>query len=170
MLRALSLGLFLFVTWMLLSGEYSLHHGLLLGLGIASTVLVVLIALRMDVIDHEGHPVQLTLHFLGYWFWLAIEIVKANIDVAKRIWRPDLDISPTLYLLKMSQPGELGQVIYANSITLTPGTVSVDLSNGDILVHAIAREIGDDLATGEMDRRVTRLETAGIPVRKGGAE
>ncbi|MDH3228333.1 MAG: Na+/H+ antiporter subunit E, partial [Alphaproteobacteria bacterium] len=89
-------------------------------------------------------------------------IVKANIDVAKRVWSPSLPISPTLFLLPTSQPGALGQVIYANSITLTPGTVSVSLEDGKILVHAIAKEVGDDLATGEMDRRVTRLEASGI--------
>lgn len=154
----------LFATWMLLSGEYSLHHGLVLGLGIASVILVVLIAVRMDVVDHEGHPIHLTQRFIGYWFWLLVEIVKASLDVTKRIWSPSLPISPTMYILKASQPGELGQVIYANSITLTPGTVTVRLDGGDILVHAIAREVGDDLAGGEMDRRVTRLEASGITV------
>lgn len=152
----------LFATWMLLSGEFSLHHGLVLGLGIASVILVVLIAVRMDVVDHEGHPIHLTRRFIGYWFWLLVEIVKASLDVTKRIWSPSLPISPTMYILKASQPGELGQVIYANSITLTPGTVTVRLDGGDILVHAIAREVGDDLARGEMDRRVTRLEASGI--------
>lgn len=154
----------LFATWMLLSGEFSLHHGLVLGLGIASVILVVLIAVRMDVVDHEGHPIHLTQRFIGYWFWLLVEIVKASLDVTKRIWSPSLPISPTMYILKASQPGELGQVIYANSITLTPGTVTVRLDGGDILVHAIAREVGDDLAGGEMDRRVTRLEVSGITV------
>ncbi len=154
----------LFATWMLLSGEFSLHHGLVLGLGIASVILVVLISVRMDVVDHEGHPIHLTRRFVGYWFWLLLEIVKASLDVTKRIWSPSLPISPTMYILKASQPGELGQVIYANSITLTPGTVTVRLDGGDILVHAIAREVGDDLASGEMDRRVTRLEASGITV------
>jgi multicomponent Na+:H+ antiporter subunit E len=160
--RALSLGIVLFATWMLLSGEFSIDHGLVLGLGIASVVLVVLIAVRMEVVDHEGHPVHLTLRFIGYWTWLLVEIVKSSLDMTKRIWSPSLPISPTMYILKVSQPGELGQVIYANSITLTPGTVTVRLDDGDILVHAIAREVGDDLAGGEMDRRVTLLEASGI--------
>ena len=123
-----------------------------------------MIAVRMDVVDQEGHPVHLTRRFIGYWIWLLVEIVKASIDVTKRIWSPSLPISPTMYILKVSQPGELGQVIYAISITLTPGTVTVRLDGGDILVHAIAREAGEDLAGGEMDRRVTRLEASGITV------
>lgn len=167
MARALSLGVVMFATWMLLSGEFSLHHGLVLGLGLASVVLVVLISVRMDVVDHEGHPIHLTHRFIGYWLWLLVEIIKSSIDVTKRIWSPSLPISPTMYLLKTSQPGELGQVIYANSITLTPGTVTVRLEDGDILVHAIAREVGDDLAGGEMDRRVTRLEASGIKASVG---
>lgn len=161
MLRVLSLAGVLAVTWLLLSGHYT---PLIMGFGLVSVVAVLAISLRMDLIDHEGHPIHLTTRFLGYWFWLAIEIAKANVDVARRIWSPSLSISPTLFRLKISQQGELGQVIYANSITLTPGTVSVSLGEGDILVHAIAREVGDDLLGGEMDRRVTRLEASGIPV------
>ena len=164
MARALSLGIVLFATWMLLSGEISLNHGLVLGLGIASVILVVLIAVRMDVVDHEGHPIHLTRRFVGYWLWLLVQIVKASIDVTRRIWSPSLPISPTMYILKAGQPGELGQVIYANSITLTPGTVTVRLDGGDIFVHAIAREVGEDLAGGEMDRRVTLLEASGNKV------
>lgn len=163
MARALSLGIVLFATWMLLSGEFSIQHGLVLGLGIASVVLVVFIAVRMDVVDHEGHPIHLTHRFIGYWLWLVVEIVKSSIDMTKRIWSPSLPISPTMYRLRTSQPGELGQVIYANSITLTPGTVTVRLEGDEILVHAIARDVGDDLAGGDMDRRVTRLEASGIP-------
>ncbi len=155
--RAVSLGLLLFVTWALLSGHF---NPLLIGFGVASTVLVVVIALRMDVVDHEGLPIQLTTRFVGYWLWLSVEIVKANIDVAKRIWSPKLPISPTLFRLRASQSGELGQVIYGNSITLTPGTVTVQIEDGDLLVHAIAEEVGEDLAAGEMDRRITRLEAS----------
>jgi len=165
--RALSLGMVLFATWMLLSGEFSIHHGLVLGLGIASVILVVLIAVRMDVVDHEGHPIHLTQRFIGYWLWLLVEIVKSGLDVTKRIWSPSLPVSPTMYILKAGQAGELGQVIYANSITLTPGTVAVRLDDGNILVHAIARNVGDDLAGGEMDRRVTRLEASRGKVGEG---
>jgi multicomponent Na+:H+ antiporter subunit E len=156
----LSLGGSLAVAWLLLSGHYT---PLILMFGLVSVIAVVAIALRMDVVDHESVPIHMTGRFLGYWNWLAAEIIKANIDVAKRIWAPSLPISPTLFQLDTSQPGELGQVIYANSITLTPGTVSVSLEDGKILVHAIAREVGEDLAAGEMDRRVTKLEASGMP-------
>lgn len=163
-LRSISLGLVLFGVWLLLSGFF---EPLLLGLGLASCLAVVLIAHRMDVIDHEGHPIQLGWRIVIYWFWLAWEIIKANLDMAKRIIDPKLPIHPVLFRVKTSQHSDLGQVIYANSITLTPGTVSIQVSGDSILVHAIAEEPAADLETGEMDRRVTAAERH--PVKAGAA-
>ena len=151
-IHSLSLGAVLFTVWLLLSGHYT---PFLLMLGVASCALVVLVTLRMDVADREGHPLHLTWRALIYWPWLLIEIVKANIDIARRIMSPSLRISPTLFRVRASQTSDLGQVIYANSITLTPGTISVDVANGEILVHALSREGADSLIAGEMDRRVT---------------
>ncbi len=153
--RAFSLGVVLFATWILLSGHFT---PLLLGLGVASCAGIVFLAMRMDVVDREGFPVQLSIRLIGYWVWLLVEIVKANIDVTRRIWSPRLPISPSVFHLRMSQPSELGQVVYANSITLTPGTVAIRLHQDEILVHAVAEELGEDLAGGAMDARVTRLE------------
>jgi multicomponent Na+:H+ antiporter subunit E len=153
-LHAVSLGLVLYGTWLLMSGHF---EPLLLGLGVLSCVIVVLISRRMDVVDHEGHPVHLTSAGLAYWPWLAWEIVKANYDVVKRSLHPSLPISPTLVRVKTSQRSDVGQVIYANSITLTPGTISVDVGGGEILVHALTREGAASLEEGEMDRRCSRL-------------
>ena len=168
-LHSMSLGLGLFGVWLLLSGFF---EPLLLGLGVLSCVIVVLIANRMDVIDHEGHPVHLGWRILTYWLWLAVEIVKANLDVARRILDPKLPIHPVVVRVKASQASELGQVIYANSITLTPGTVSMQVDGGEILVHAIAQEMAEDLESGEMDRRVTAVERGGgrRPIPGAGGE
>ena len=162
LLHAISLGLVLFGVWLLLSGFF---EPLLLGLGVLSCVIVVLIAHRMDVIDREGFPIHLGWRILTYWVWLAVEIVKANLDVARRVLDPRLPIHPLLVRVKASQASELGQVIYANSITLTPGTVSMLLDGGEILVHAIAREMAEDLEGGEMDRRVTAVSERGVSER-----
>ena len=156
LLHAISLGTFLALIWLGLSGFF---QPLLLGLGLISCVGVVWIAHRMDVIDHEGHPIHLGFRILGYWVWLIREIVKSNIDVARRILNPALPIAPCLTIVKATQGSELGHVIFANSITLTPGTVSIVVDDRTILVHAIAKELADDLQTGEMDRRVTAVET-----------
>jgi multicomponent Na+:H+ antiporter subunit E len=153
-IHSLSLGAVLFAVWLLLSGHYT---PFITTLGVASSALVVLITLRMDVADHEGHPIHLSWRALTYLPWLMIEIVKANIDVAKLILSPKLAITPTLLRVKASQTSDLGQVIYANSITLTPGTISIDVANGEILVHALSRDGAEALIEGEMDRRVTKM-------------
>ncbi len=158
MRRAISLWLVLFATWLLLSGHF---EPLLLGFGVLSCAAVVAIMHRMDVLDHETHPVHLTPHVFLYWLWLGWEIVKANWDVLRRVLHPRLPVSPTLVRVKASQPSELGQMIYANSITLTPGTISVDVGGGEILVHSLTREGADSLEEGEMDRRCAALDGVG---------
>ena len=86
--------------------------------------------------------------------------MKSAWDVSKVILNPSLPVSPTLIRVKTSQKTEVGVVVYANSITLTPGTISVDVGHGEILVHALTRESAAGLQTGEMDKRVTVFEGA----------
>jgi len=153
--HSLSLLVALFATWMLLSGYF---EPFLLTLGVLSCILVVAIALRMDVVDHESFPLHLRSRIVGYLIWLVKEIWLAALDVTKRVLSPAMPISPTLIELDTTQHSELGQVIYANSITLTPGTYTIRVFGNRLLVHALAQEGADGLATGDMDRRVTALE------------
>ena len=155
MVHAVSLALALAAVWQLLSGH---TETLLLVLGAASVFVVVLIALRMDVVDHEGQPVHMGWRLIAYYPWLGWEIVKANWDVARIIMNPKLPITPTLTPVTATQKTDLGQVIFANSITLTPGTVSVRLLPGQILIHAISEDGAADLIEGRMDRKVSALE------------
>ncbi|MDN5939850.1 MAG: Na+/H+ antiporter subunit E [Salinisphaera sp.] len=145
------------VLWVLLSGQYS---ALLLGLGAASCVVATVIALRMTAISPAPAPRPLHLfpRLLGYWGWLAAEVARANVDVIRCIVHPRLPISPTLVPVAAQQQSELAKVIYANSITLTPGTISVALASGEIEVHALTTAGAADLAEGGMARRVARLE------------
>jgi multicomponent Na+:H+ antiporter subunit E len=156
--RLLSSGLVLAGLWLLLSGHFEAWF---LVLGVVSVLLAAAIARRMDVIDHEGHPLHLGRRIAAYIPWLLWEIVKANIDVAKLVLNPRLPISPTVIRVRASQRTELGQVIYANSITLTPGTVTIGLENGEVAVHAITAAAAEGVESGDMDRRVTALESAG---------
>jgi multicomponent Na+:H+ antiporter subunit E len=144
--------------WLLLSGYFDVP--LLLIFGALSCALVVFIAWRTEAIDPEELPLRLRLnvHIITYWPWLLWQIVLANWDVAKRVVDPRLPISPTLITLKPTQRSDLGRFIYANSITLTPGTVTTELSGDTLEVHALTREAADSLVEGDMDRRVTRLE------------
>ncbi len=156
MTHALSLGLILYLLWCVLSGYL---EPMLLGLGLVSCIFVVLIALRMDLVDREWRPIHLLFgRVLSYWPWLMWEIVRSNIDVVRRILDPSLPINPTVLSVKASQRTDIGRVTYANSITITPGTLAMRLEGDEILVHALSREGADGLAAGEMDRRVTSLE------------
>ena len=160
MKRLLILGVVLSGIWLLWSGHF---EGLLLGLGGASILFVVLLSNHLKLVDEESVPTGLHYPTLAaYLPWLALEIVKANLDVARRIIRPGpLDISPRMIRVPASQRTELGRVIYANSITLTPGTISVDLKGGEILVHALHAEAAQGVESGDMDRRCTALEAKG---------
>lgn len=156
--RALGLLVFLAATWLLLSGIYD--HSLLYWLGAASCLLCVAIAWRMDVVDHEGTPLELGWRIIVYWPWLFVEIVKANIDVIRRLLRVTPDISPTLVRSRTMQRTDLGRVIYANSITLTPGTLSIDIDDDKgILVHALSRDGAEGVLSDDMNRRCAGLES-----------
>ncbi len=153
--RVLSLAVFSMAVWLLWSGHYT---SLLIAFGVVSSVFVALTAKRMNVADAEGHPVHLLFRLVFYVPWLVWAIFKSNIDIALRILNPGLPISPRLIKVKTSQKTDLGRVIYANSITLTPGTVTVDVEGDEFTVHALTRGTAEDLESGDMDRRVTRAE------------
>ena len=158
MFHAISLCVVLSILWLLLSGHFT--DPLLLSLGAVSVVAVVFIAHRMDVIDHEGHPVHLSWRALLYWPWLIKEIVKANFDVAKAILSLPDGIEPKVFTVTASQRSELGRVVYANSITLTPGTVTIALDDDRLSVHALTTGAKEGVESAEMDRRVSAVEGA----------
>ena len=110
---------------------------------------------RLSEVERDEH---LGLGVLFYLPWLFWQIARANAAVARIILDPRLPIQPRLVRVRASQRSATGQVLYANSITLTPGTISLDLRNDTILVHALTDEAAAELETGKMDRRVCRLE------------
>ena len=155
MKHAIALGVTLSATWLAWSGHFT---GLLLLLGALSVLLVLYLALRMRLVDREGVPLELALRLALYIPWLLWEIVKANLDVTRRILSPRLPISPRVISVYSSQRRELARVIYANSITLTPGTVSIDVRGPVFTVHALTKEAAEGVISGEMDRRCSALE------------
>ena len=113
----------------------------------------------MKIVDEEGAPVQLGIRpFTTYMPWLIKEIIVSNIEVAKIILSKDLKLQRNMIEVGAHPKTELGKVILANSITLTPGTVSVNMENDRILVHALSFEGAEEDLSGDMDRRVCRLE------------
>ncbi len=155
---AISLLVALAGAWILWSWHFT---GLLLTLGLASVILTLYITRRMRIEEDGLQSLAIPLRMIVYLPWLFLEIVKANLDVAARILNPRLPISPRVIRVRAGQRTDLARVIYANSITLTPGTVSVDTDGDMITVHALSAEAADGVETGEMDRRVQRLEGDG---------
>ncbi len=154
-LRYVSFTIALAVFWLVLSGHYTV---LLICLGIVSVLATVALAHRMAIVDSEGHPIQLLPASLTYWPWLIWEIAKSSVSVARLIVDPRMPISPTMVRVKAGQKSPLGVNIYANSITLTPGTISVEVERDEILVHAITRSGAAELELGAMDKRVSAFE------------
>ena len=142
--------------WLLWSGIYD--NTLLLGLGACSIAFVVWMTRRMHRVAEAKAGYTLGPRLITYLPWLGWEIVKANLQVARIILDPKLPISPRLIRVPAPQQTDLGRVIYANSITLTPGTVSLDLRGEGLLIHALTHEAAEGVLSGEMERRVTRME------------
>lgn len=159
MIRSAIGALGLVILWLLLSGLFD--KTLILIFGALSVVFAMWMGKRMDLAD--GAKLEYTISALGtikYLFWLFGEIAKSNIAVAKIILaRGNPDRQRLLYI-PSSQKCDLAQVIYANSITLTPATITVETEPHHFLVHALDFEEGDLEGLADMDRRVTAVETA----------
>jgi multicomponent Na+:H+ antiporter subunit E len=154
--RPISLGIFLAVLWLLLSGYF--EKPVILAMGAVSVLFVVLISLRMGVVDREGHPVHLSVRGFLYWPWLLKEIVKSSIDVSKVILQRRMPIHPSIFVVRGTQRSDLGLVIFANSITLTPGTVTIALDGDLLTVHALTTAAASGWEESETNRRVAALE------------
>jgi len=136
--------------WLTLSGYFD--HPILFVTGSLSILSVIWLCARMRILDEETVP-YLHGKTLGYIPWLFKEIVKANMAVVKAVLSPDMEISPTWVKVKTSHETDLGRTIFANSITLTPGTISVQLDEDEILVHALLEDMTGAEGFKEMGER-----------------
>ena len=159
MKRALILFVHLMAVWLLFSGHYTVT---LITYGAISCAGVVALVAHLGILDHEALPTHLGVRPFLYIPWLLKEVVVSNLSVARVILDPKLPIHPRILSIDASQKTEVGRVIYANSITLTPGTVTLDVRGGKMLVHALTKESAEGLLSGEMDRRVAHLEEKAV--------
>ncbi len=152
--HAVRLGALLAAVWLVLSNRF---EALPLAFGAVSCALTLYLALRMDRTDREAVPLA---YRAGAWFgfvaWLGVEIVKSNLAVTRAILDPRLPIRPSTVRVRATQRTLLGRVSFANSITLTPGTVSMDLDGDAIDVHTLLAASPEAMA--EMGRRVSAME------------
>ena len=152
-MKSLILFFILFSLWLLMSGHYNF---LIVSLGIISCVFCVYVAKRGKLIDDEGLPIFFIPRLLNYLIWLFKEILKSNVITAKVIINGKVE--PEIFTVKSSQVTDVGKVTYANSITLTPGTVTTKIQKDVFEVHALNSDFGKDVRTNEMDKKVTWLE------------
>lgn len=193
MVPSLLASVILYVIWLLLSGHYD---WLLLAFGVISVAGTLYCVSRMrraqeaqstahghpqgdadptapDSTDQHlsNNPIKYHTPFLRgltYCGWLAKEILMSNIDVARRVWQRDMSIDPVTLVVPDHELDDIGKVIYANSITLTPGTVSLFLREDGIHVHALTQQGANALAEGEMLRRVQNLRVVDASVFRPG--
>jgi len=148
------LGVLLMLVWVLWSGYFK---PLLLGLGVFSSALVVYLAHRMQLRDSDATEPRFLWRLTHYWGWLAWQVLRSSLEVTRVVLSPKLPISPTVteFDTRCSRP--LDQAILGNSITLTPGTLTIQLTDGHFVVHALTGAGARDVADGEMERRVVAL-------------
>lgn len=156
MTKALGLVVALFALWLALSGYFK---PFLLFAGFVSCLFTVYLAKRMKLLDDEAVPLQLRLSLPLYWTWLGGEIFKSAVAVSKVILSRDMQLSQQLIAVPSPLKTDMGHVIFANSITLTPGTVTVETMPGRFLVHALTEEASGAEGFEEIARRVAVVET-----------
>ena len=157
-MRTVGAAIIMFALWLLLSGIYK---PLVVGFGLASVLVVLFVVARMDAADDDRVQLRLKpVEAARYFGWLMVEIAKANWAVTKIILSPDMPIRQHFFAIPHSQKTDLGQVMYANSITLTPGTITIETEPDAFLVHALAYTDHDIAALADMDARVSKTEKA----------
>lgn len=145
----------LLATWLLWSG---LLEPLVIGLGVISCAICVLVIHRMHRHGPEVFELGPLLRAVGYLPWLLKEVAVSTWNVVCIVLNPRLPIDPVVVKVRASQRSQLGRVVYANSITLTPGTLTMDEDGGYLTVHALTAVDAHTLQRGEMDARVCRVE------------
>ncbi len=140
--------------WLLLSGHYD---PLLLGLGAVSVAVVCGMAWRGELYLHPDVTIRFVLRLPLYFVWLAWEVFRSALGVVRKVWSPRSDLRPVVAATDSTALSELEQVVYTNSITLTPGTLSLDVDDDRILVHSLDAADIEALRDGAMLRQVRKL-------------
>ena len=139
-----------------LSGQF--HNTYLMVCGAVMCIAITALARHLELLDEEGVPYEFWLGALVYAPWLFREIVTSNVSLAWLVWSPSLDISPRMVHLEHKLKSSFAIATYINSITLTPGTVTVDVDEDELIVHALTKDAATALLTGSMHDQIKRIE------------
>ncbi|MES0873108.1 Na+/H+ antiporter subunit E [Sinimarinibacterium thermocellulolyticum] len=153
MTQLIGLTVMLAAFWLLLSGHYV---PMFFGFGAFSVLLVAWLAKRMDIVDDEAKPLHWLLRVPRYWLWLGGQILLSALAVSRLIWQPRAPITPGLGRANVEGLSDVERATYANSITLTPGTLSMTVDERHIEVHALDVRALANIEAGEMIRRLRR--------------
>jgi len=154
MRKLIILGGTLALFWLLLSGHYT---PLLLALGGLSVAITLVISVRMGLTGDAGDGRRSPLAYPGFFLWLAGEIVRSNLDVVRRILDPRMPVCRRVVRVDVTGFDAGARTLLANAITLTPGTVSIEIEGDEIVVHALSDVAAEGVLDGEMARRVAAL-------------
>ena len=145
----------LFGFWTVLSGIFDLFH---LTLGVICSLIISILTHDLLFANVRVGDIKLTIiRFIRYLPWLIYQIFVSNFYVAYLVLSPKMPISPQIIRFKTKLESDISWVVLANSITLTPGTITIDIKDGEFYVHALAKKVADDLNTGEMEDRVAHI-------------
>jgi multicomponent Na+:H+ antiporter subunit E len=146
----------LYLHWIFWSGKFDAFH---LALGVISCALVTFMSHDLYVKREKFYSRILieVVRFFKYIPWLLYQIVLSNIHVAYLVLSPGMPIDPKIIRYKTRLKSDLSLVTFANSITLTPGTITADISEGEYYVHILSQKFADDLMTGEMEDKVAYI-------------
>lgn len=166
--RALPTAAALAILWFALSGR---TDPLRVSLGVFSILASLALAMRLGAEETERRSLMRIPQFFGYWLWLGGEIAKANWAVARIVLSPKMNLSPRMVRTAYRPGTALGRATYANSVTLTPGTVSVDLGHDGVIIHALCEEFVDMGAFAAIADGSARAsgEAGGATMKGGGA-
>lgn len=156
MMRALALFLLLGVDWALLSGQF--HNSFLITAGALCIAFVVWMSGRMGLLDDEGVPARFYPRLVAYAPYLFWQVILSNWDVLKRVWSSEPAIDPRVTRVPYGTRAPFVTTTYANSITLTPGTVTIDVGEREMTIHCLTREGEESFADPGMERECKKLE------------
>jgi multicomponent Na+:H+ antiporter subunit E len=140
--------------WLILSDHF---EPLPLALGALSVVIVCGMSWRAEIYLHQDVTLRFVLRLPWFFVWLAGKVFLSALVVMRYVWSPRPMLQPVVAPTPAENLPELAQVAYANAITLTPGTLALDVDDDRILVHSLDPAGVDELRGGAMLNHVRRL-------------
>ena len=146
----------MFAFWILLSGEFTF---ILITSGVVASLITAYLSHdifvgKADLKTETGRVFK----FIVYIPWLLWEIILANVEIAYLVLSPKPLVDPQIVRFKNDLKTDLGIVTLAHSITLTPGTVTVEADREEFVIHAIWQKSAEGIISGEMQRKVKKIE------------